>query len=134
MPQTQPKATLSLFLRRPATTQDLTVHQRWLLQIMCEYQFGRVENILVQGGQPHVDSGTRVVRVGGESGGTKVPVVPEFELKKAAYDLFDELALLGDGVIVRLEFKHGLPCILETTAAAVRGDLRSAPEAVNPGV
>jgi hypothetical protein len=51
-----------------------------------------------KGGQPHLDSGKRVVRVsrlGGESGGTKVPVVPEFELKNAACDLFDEMALLG---------------------------------------
>jgi hypothetical protein len=50
----------------------------------------------------------------GESGGTKLPGSDEFELKRAVSDLFDELTRLGDGTVVRLEFKRGLPCRLET--------------------
>ncbi len=37
----------------------------------------------------------------------------EFELKRAVHDLFTELTRLGDGTIVRLEFRHGLPFLLE---------------------
>jgi hypothetical protein len=28
-------------------------------------------------------------------------------------DLFDELERLQDGVVIRLEFRHGLPCLIE---------------------
>jgi len=39
----------------------------------------------------------------------------EFELKQAIRDLFAELARVNNGTVVRLEFKRGLPCLLETT-------------------
>ena len=84
---------------------------------MRVHQFGRIENMSVRAGQPVVDQDLKVVRVacfGGESGGTKLPGTDEFELKRAVCDLFDELARLGDGTVVRLEFKRGLPCLLET--------------------
>ena len=53
----------------PRTTRDLTAAERFLLQIMRENQFGRVENLRVQAGQPLLDRGVKVVRVarlGGE--------------------------------------------------------------------
>jgi hypothetical protein len=40
-------------------------------------------------------------------------------LKKAVRDLFDELERLDKGTVVRLEFKRGLPCLLETAVAAI---------------
>src|SRR5579864_8643789 len=84
---------------------------------MRAYQFGRVENMSIRAGQPILDQDVKVVRVaclGGESGGTKLPGADEFELKRAVCDLLDELARLGHGTVVRLEFKRGLPCRLET--------------------
>ena len=101
------------------TTRDLTAAQRRLLQIMHELQFGRVENMRVQAGQPVLDASlkiVRVVRLGGEGRTTHFPIGDEFELKQAVRDLFDELARLHNGIIVRLEFRHGLPSLLETTA------------------
>jgi len=65
----------------------------------------------------------RVACLGGESGGTKLPS-GEFELKRAVCDLFDELARLGEGTVVRLEFKRGLPCRLETTPHRVSDGAR----------
>jgi hypothetical protein len=98
-------------------TRDLSPQQCSLLELMRVHQFGRIENMSVRAGQPVVDQDLKVVRVacfGGESGGTKLPGTDEFELKRAVCDLFDELARLGDGTVVRLEFKRGLPCLLET--------------------
>ena len=109
----------------PRTTRDLTPAQRLLLQIMSEHRFGRLENVQVQDGQPVLDLRVKVVRVarlGGKSGGTTVPATGEFELKQEVCDLFDELARLRYGEIVRLEFRHGLPFLLETLAAPVAGD------------
>jgi hypothetical protein len=88
---------------------------------MREYQFGRIEDISVRAGEPVLHDGVKVVRVarlGGEDGGTRVPSGSEFDLKQAVRDLFAELSRLQDGKIVRLEFKRGLPCLLETICDA----------------
>jgi len=97
---------------------DLSACQRRLVQIMSESQFGRIENLRVQAGQPVFDPGFKVVRVARLCGdGERMGPLPtdDFELKQAIRDLFDELARLEDGVILRLEFRHGLPCLLEMT-------------------
>ena len=106
-------------LRPPLRTQDLSAHQRALVDLMREHQFGRIENISIRAGQPILDREARVVRVarlGGECGGARAPHSDEFELKQAVLDLLDELVSLDNGVVVRLEFKRGLPYLLETTA------------------
>ena len=102
------------------TTRDLTARQRLLLEIMREYQFGRVENMPVRSGQPILDHDVRVVRVarlGCGSSATRIPRTNDFELKEAVCDLFDELAQLGNGMVGRLEFRHGLPCLIEIAVA-----------------
>ena len=116
------------------TTRDLTDSECLLLRIMIEHQFGRLEHVPIQGGQPVLDQGVKVVRVarlGGDSGGTTGPSTDEFELKQVVCDLFDELARLRYGEIVRLEFRHGLPFLLETVAEANAGDPPVAPAGSN---
>lgn len=111
-----PAQTMTAKTRR--TANDLSAQQRLLLQVMHDNQFGRIENIPVQDGQPHLDPEMRVVRVarlGGSSGGERIPASPDFELKQVVCDLLDELTRLENGTIVKLEFKRGLPCLLETT-------------------
>ena len=103
---------------------DLSAPQRSLLEMMREHQFGRIENMSIRAGQPLLDQDLKVERVaclGGENGGTKLPRSDEFELKRAVCDLFDELERLGHGTVVRLEFKRGLPCRLETTPHVTPG-------------
>ena len=104
------------------TTRDLTSAQRQLVEVMSAHQFGRIENLAVRGGQPLFDQNVRIVRaarLGGEDGGASVHQAIDFELKQAVCDLFDELQRLQEGTVVRLEFRHGRPCLLETVAAAV---------------
>jgi hypothetical protein len=104
---------------RYQTTRDLSAAQLWLLRTMSERQFGRIEHLEVQRGQPAPGPAMKVVRVahlGGGSDGAKVPHGEEFELKQAVRDLFAELGRLNNGTVVRLELKRGLPCLLETTA------------------
>ena len=98
------------------TTKDMTAAQVRLLQIMRECQFGRIENLPVRDGQPVFDGGVKVVRatrLGGKGLGTKLVSSDEFELKLAVRDLFGELTRLGKGTVVRVEFRHGLPSLLE---------------------
>jgi hypothetical protein len=116
--------------RRYRTARDLTIAQRWHLQIMSEYQFGRIENLRVERGQPAPDrrlSIIRATRFGSKDDGRKVPMSGYQELKQEVWDLFDEIEQLQDGYVVRFEFKHGLPFHLETTAATALGGLSFVP-------
>ena len=102
------------------STKDLTSAQRQLVRIMNEYQFGRIEYFEIREGQPLLLPVTKVVRVahlGGGESGARVPNGEEFELKQVVRDLFAEFGRLNNGTVVRLEFKRGLPCLLETTSA-----------------
>jgi hypothetical protein len=58
----------------------------------------------------------------------KKSVADEFGLKQAVCDLLDELAQLSDGLVLRLEFRHGLPFLLETAAAVGDQDIQSEKE------
>jgi hypothetical protein len=91
-----------------------------LVELMHTHQFGRIENMRVLDGQPILDDHVRVVqvaRLGGENS-TK-EVASAYELKRSVRDLFNRLAHLENGTITRLEFRHGLPFLLETTATVV---------------
>ncbi len=104
---------------QPRKSSDLTVAQRQLLEVMSALQYGRVENLPVDAGEPVFGRGViivRVARLGGASGEAQIPAAAEFELKKSVCDLFAEMEQVGNGLIVRLEFRRGLPCLLEITA------------------
>jgi len=116
-------AAIELRMAADRTTRDLTDAQRRLVAVMSAHQFGRIENLSVHAGQPVFDRDVRIVRVaplGRKNGGSPVPKGDDFELKEAVCDLLNELKQLGDGTVVRLEFRHGLPCLLETTATAAQ--------------
>ena len=81
------------------------------------HQFGGIENMSVCDGQPILDSNMNVVlvaRLGDNSNWTKLSNTGEFELKMQVRDLFAELMRLENGTVIRLEFRHGLPLLLET--------------------
>jgi hypothetical protein len=99
--------------------QHLGPAQRLLVDLMHLHQFGRIENMSVRDGQPILDSTVNVVRVarlGDKSNWTKLSNTGEFELKMQVRDLFAELMRLGNGIVILLEFRRGLPILLETTA------------------
>jgi len=113
---------LASSLRVPLRTQDLSPGQRSLVELMHEHQFGRIENMPVRTGQPILDRDLKLVRVarlGGGSDTTRVTHTDEFELKRQVRHFFQELERLQDGTVIRLEFRHGLPCLLETRPTVV---------------
>lgn len=72
-------------------------------------------------GEPILNGDLRVVRVarlGGGSDPGNVTRTDGFELKTQVRDLFDELERLQDGTVFWLEFRHGLPFLIETAATA----------------
>jgi hypothetical protein len=111
--------TSSLQLAGPMMAQHLSPAQRSLVDLMHVHQFGRIENMLVRAGEPILTSDVKVVRVarlGGTSDAARITSTVEFELKRHVRDLFEELERLHDGTVISLEFRHGLPFLLETTA------------------
>ena len=105
-------------LQTPLRTEDLTPQQCSLLEIMHVHQFGRIENITVRDGElvfeGHIKV-VRLVRLGAGNGGKKTLRSDEFELKKSVRDLFAEMARVENGTVIRVEFRHGLPFLLEMT-------------------
>ena len=105
-------------LRKPLRVEDLSPEHRALMDLMHVLQFGRIENMRVRAGEPILNSDLKVVRVARLGGGSDPATVTTdaFELKKHVRDLFEELERLQDGTVISLEFRHGLPFLLETTA------------------
>jgi hypothetical protein len=97
---------------------------------MSEYQFGRIENLRVEGGQPVPDQQTRIVRsaqLGNNKTAARAPSAADYELGKPALDLFAELAQLGNGVAERIEFRFGEPCLIETSCGRFHDTERVGP-------
>jgi hypothetical protein len=108
--------------RAPLRSQDLSPGQRSLVDLMHMHQFGRLEDMPVRAGRPILNSEVKVVRVarfGSAGDAAKVTRTDEFELKRQVRDLFEELKSLQDGTVIRLEFRHGMPLLLETTPTVV---------------
>jgi hypothetical protein len=97
------------------STRDLSVNEQWLVRAMSEHQFGRIEGLRIEDGQPVPEPYTRIVRIA-RFGAGPTPIaagVGDFELKQAVRDLLGEFERIGNGMIHRLEFRHGLPFQVE---------------------
>lgn len=94
------------------TVSTLSPARRRLLALLQDTNFGRVEGLVVRGGEPVLAPPPRVVRehkFGGENGPRPEAGLPDFGLKAQHRDLLRLLDELGDGTIAVLSVKHGLP-------------------------
>ena len=94
------------------TQGGLSEPRRRLVRLMQRLLFGRIENLLVQCSEPVLDPQPTTIRehkFGGENGPHPKIRADDFLLKDQVVDLFRQLDALGDGMIVVLEVKHGLP-------------------------
>jgi len=103
--------------RGPRTTEHLTSAQRALFRVMRDWQYGRIENMRVERGEPVLGSGARLVRIARLDGGRQrfdTAGEEQCQLKQEIHNLFEELTRLQDCLVLRLEFRNGLPMRLET--------------------
>jgi hypothetical protein len=97
---------------------NLTNEEQILVETMRKHQFGRIENLPVRDGQPVIED-LKVVRVSKLGGDNAVNVpVADFELKRAVCELLSEIEQLNNGTVVKLEFRQGLPFLLETSPSS----------------
>jgi hypothetical protein len=93
--------------------------KRRLLEIMQTLNFGTIESLAVASGKPVLDPPpkiTREVKFGAENGARPESSFEDFVLKVQVRELFDAIFEIGDGVIDRIEIRHGLPFRMMLTA------------------
>jgi hypothetical protein len=79
---------------------------------MQEVNFGRIERLKIENGDPVLDPPPRVIReikFGSENGPRPESGSGSFALKAQVVELFRQLDEITNGEIELLEIKHGLP-------------------------
>jgi len=95
-----------------STKAALSTNRQRLLKVMQVINFGRIEHLSVAGGEPAFHPPpkvTRELKFGAENGARPELSLGDFVLKAEVRELFDAIARIGDGVIERIEVRHGLP-------------------------
>lgn len=109
----------------PPRKSALSPSQRRLLNLMQAINFGRIERLRVQSGQPVFDPAPRVLRdikIGAENGPRAESELSEFTLRREFVDLFEQLAHAESGVVHCLVVRHGLPFSLSIETTSEEGE------------
>ena len=91
------------------------------LRRLQSINFGRIENLLIQDGEPVFDSSSRIVReikFGGDNEPRAEAELPDFHLKTQVIELFAHFDRIQGGVVRLIEVKHGLPFKMNVEEAA----------------
>lgn len=103
-------------MTEPKTKSSLLLSQRRLLEVMQKLNFGRIEDLQVRAGEPVFSPAPRIVqklKIGGENGPRPEIACEDFWLKSQVIELLEAIASLGDGSVLAIEVKHGLPFSVE---------------------
>jgi hypothetical protein len=79
---------------------------------MQEINFGKIEKLLVQGGEPVLNPAPKIIKeikFGGENGPKRELEVEDFALKAQVVELFSYLTVLDNAVVASIDIRHGLP-------------------------
>ena len=90
----------------------LSTARRRLLELMQKINFGRIEKLCLNGGDPVFTPLPRVVReikFGAENGPRSERKLKDFTLKTQHRELFATLDRMGDQTVESIEVQHGLP-------------------------
>ena len=103
-------------LNQPISKSSLSAAQGRLVELLQNLNFGRIEGLRVIAGEPTFEPAPRIVRkvkIGGENGPRRETVLPDFWLKQQTSEMLEAIAELGEGEILSIEVKHGLPFAME---------------------
>ena len=108
-------------MRGSGTKGALSPGRKRLVEMMQRLNFGRIENLVIRGGEPVFHPPPRVVRevkFCAENGPNAKAGLTEFSLKSQVRDLFAHLDRLDTGTVWALQVKHGLPFLMIVEDAA----------------
>lgn len=95
-----------------ASKSSLSAKQKHLLELMQQINFGRIEGIAVCNGEPVLDPPPRTIReikFMGENGPRPELKINDYSLKQEVVEFFKELGRMHNGIVEKVEVKHGLP-------------------------
>ena len=90
----------------------LTPRRKQLVELMQRMNFGTIEKLIVQNGDPIFNPApvvTRQVKFGASNQARPESSLTDFALRNPVRELFAQMEAMGDGVIRCIEVKHGLP-------------------------
>jgi hypothetical protein len=93
----------------------LSAPRQWLLHLMRQLNFGTIENLTVNGGEPMASPPPKIIqaiKLGLEPAKQAERKQADFELKSHIIELFSQFDQLKDESIVTIECRHGLPARL----------------------
>jgi hypothetical protein len=93
----------------------LSASRQELLELIEQIPFGKLENILINNGEPDLTRPpvvTREIKLGLEEMPRVSRSGADYVLKSQFIDLFSQLDRLGDGSTVTIEIRHSLPARL----------------------
>jgi len=91
---------------------SLTPSQKRLVEVMQKINFGRIEALAIQNGEPVFNPPPRIfreIKFGSENGPRPESTKENFSLKKEVVELFEQLKGLDNGSIERINIKAGIP-------------------------
>jgi len=94
----------------------LSPPRKLVVELMQRINFGRIEGLVVRGGEPVFDPLPRVVRtvkIGGDNGPRPESRSEDFAVKQKVAEFLSHLEHLGNGVVRCIEVKYGLPFTVE---------------------
>ena len=108
-------------MNQPISKSDLSEPQSRLVELLQQLNFGRVERLIVRGGMPVLQPLPRVVqklKLGGDNSPRPEAELQDFFLKQPTIEMLQSIADLGDGVVLSIDVRHGLPFVLEIEQSA----------------
>jgi hypothetical protein len=91
---------------------DLNTDRRLLVSAMQKNPFSRIENLQIKNGNPVFGPATRwtaETKLGSADSERQEVALPNFALKRELIELFSQFDVMGNGVILVLEVRAGLP-------------------------
>ncbi|MBI4903688.1 MAG: hypothetical protein HY820_08635 [Acidobacteria bacterium] len=87
-----------------------------MIELLGMLQFGTIGGLQIRGGEPMLTPAPRVVqklKLGADSTNHPGANLDDFWLKRPVIELLNAIADIGDGEILSLEIRHGLPVVLQ---------------------
>ena len=108
-------------MNQQITKSVLSEPQSRLVELLQRLNFGRIEGLQVRGGEPVFEPASRVVqklKIGGDNAPRPEASLEDFWLKRQTIEMLEAIANLGDGEVLTIEVKHGLPFAMEVEQPA----------------
>lgn len=91
---------------------SLSHSEQTLLQLMQEIHYGRIEGLVVRGGEPVIEPNTKVLKdIKLDLNAKRRPIIidRDYQDKAQVMEMLRQFRRLGDGVVQLLEVHNGLP-------------------------